>query len=250
MPKTFEYLIYTWIGIAIITFFSLFFLSAPYGRHKRKGWGKTIDNRLGWILMEIVSPLTFAYFFLNGSSEKLMIMWIFLSCWVFHYTNRSLVFPLRLKTKGKKMPLMIMFSAIFFNAMNGYINGYYLGNMGVYTNSWIYDWRFVLGTSLFTIGWIINVWSDEILLHLRKPHEKGYKIPKGGFYRYISCPNYFGEMIEWLGFAIMTWNLASLSFALWTIANLAPRAFSNHKWYKNKFPNYPKNRKALVPFIL
>ncbi|HSA16026.1 MAG TPA: hypothetical protein P5346_14880 [Spirochaetota bacterium] len=38
-------------------------------------------------------------------------------------------------------------------------------------------------------------------------------------------------------------------FVLWTIFNLAPRARSNHKWYRDNFPDYPKERKALVPFI-
>jgi protein-S-isoprenylcysteine O-methyltransferase Ste14 len=88
------------------------------------------------------------------------------------------------------------------------------------------------------------------LFSLRRRGEKGYKIPHGGLYRWISCPNYFGELLEWTGWAIATWSLAGFSFALWTFANLVPRALSNHKWYRQKFADYPKNRKAIIPYIL
>ena len=61
------------------------------------------------------------------------------------------------------------------------------------------------GIIIFFIGAYINIKSDEILFSLRKENS-GYKIPKTFMYKYISCPNYFGEIIEWLGFAIMTWS--------------------------------------------
>ena len=57
------------------------------------------------------------------------------------------------------------------------------------------------------------------------------------------------KILEWTGFAIAAWSLPGLAFAVFTFANLAPRAFANHKWYKEKFPDYPEERKALLPFI-
>ena len=96
---------------------------------------------------------------------------------------------------------------------------------------------------------MINWQSDNILIHLRKLGEKGYKIPHGGFFKWISCPNHFGEIIEWTGFAIMTWSLSGLSFAIWTAVNLIPRALDHHKWYKDTFSDYPQKRKAVIPFL-
>ncbi len=249
---TFYYgIVYPWIGVAVIIFFTLFFITAPYGRHIRAGWGWTVDNRWSWFWMEIVSPAVFGYFFLSGSQTKTTPMWIFFALWWFHYLNRSLIFPLRLQTQGKRVPLMIPLSAVFFNSVNGFINGYYLGTLAdPYPESWLTDPRFVIGILMFLGGWWINVQSDEILLKLRKPGETGYKIPRGGMYRYISNPNYFGEMVEWTGFALMTWSLPALAFSLWTIANLAPRAWSNHRWYQRTFTDYPKERKALIPFVV
>jgi steroid 5-alpha-reductase/3-oxo-5-alpha-steroid 4-dehydrogenase 1 len=100
---------------------------------------------------------------------------------------------------------------------------------------------------IFAIGFVINRHADSVLLSLRKPGETGYKIPYGGLYNYISCPNYFGEMVEWFGFAFAAQSLSGWSFFIWTVCNLAPRAVLHHKWYLKKFPDYPKQRRALIP---
>jgi len=141
--------------------------------------------------------------------------------------------------------------AIFFNLVNGFINGYYFGTASMgYTNEWLYDIRFILGGILFLAGMVINIRSDNILLALRKASQNGYAIPNGGFFRYVSCPNFFGEILEWTGFAIMTWSPAALAFAVWTVVNLVPRALDHHKWYRDNFMDYPSERKAIIPFLL
>jgi steroid 5-alpha reductase family enzyme len=168
-----------------------------------------------------------------------------------HYLNRTLIFPFRLHTKGKKIPVTIVLMAFCFNLMNGYINGYYLGSLSEqYALSWLYDPRFIVGFLMFCSGLAINWQADNILIHLRAPGETGYKIPYGGFFRYISCPNHFSEIIEWSGFALMTWSLPGLAFAIWTLVNLMPRALHHHKWYRMTFPDYPVDRKALIPYVL
>ena len=111
------------------------------------------------------------------------------------------------------------------------------------------QFSFIAGVSLFIIGMFVNVQSDNVLLNLRKPGETGYKIPQGGAYKYVSCPNLMGEMLEWIGFAVLVGALPAWSFAIWTIANLAPRAVAHHHWYLEKFDNYPSERKAFIPFI-
>jgi len=111
--ELFNQLVFAWIGIGLAVYVLLLFISAPYGRHTRKGWGPVIPNKLAWVL---------------------------------HYTNRAFVFPFRTRTKGKTMPLLIALFAVFFN--------------------------------------------------------------------------------------------------------LVPRAIDHHKWYKKEFADYPKERKAVIPFIL
>ena len=99
-------------------------------------------------------------------------------------------------------------------------------------------------------GDALDLRADSILRNLRTPGESSYKIPRGGLYERISCPNYLGEILEWLGWALATWSLAGLAFAVYTIANLGPRAISHHRWYQREFDDYPGDRKALIPYLL
>ncbi len=103
----------------------------------------------------------------------------------------------------------------------------------------------MLGALLFVAGAVINVTADNTLLRLRR--QGGYRVPRGGLFERVSCPNYLGEMLEWCGWALATWSLAGLAFALYTMANLAPRARAHHRWYHAKFPDHPPRRRALVP---
>jgi len=246
----YNYIIFPWLGLGIFTFFILFFVTAPYGRHNKK-MGFMMSGKWGWIIQEIISPLTFAHFFIRGDSVKTPEMWVFFALWMGHYFNRSVIFPFRQKY-AKDTAVIVVFSAIFFNIINGFINGYYLGSQHLVQDQYVNYFQspnFIVGILFFIIGVFINIRSDEILFSLRNNND-GYKIPKGFMYNYISCPNYFGEIIEWLGFAIMVWSLPAFIFVLWTMFNLIPRAVSHHQWYHNKFPDYPSKRKAVIPFIL
>jgi len=249
--STFYLIVYAWIAIAIFIFPIVIRIIAPYGRHTTNKWGALIDNRIGWIIMESPALFVFAGFFIFGSLKHNVVTWTFFSLYILHYLNRTLVFPFRLHTKGKKMPLAIVFMAIFFNLLNGFLNGYYLGFLAnQYTLQWLTDPRFIAGIIGFFCGMGINWHSDNVLIHLRKPNETGYKIPRGGFFELVSCPNHFGEIIEWFGFALLTWSSPALAFAVWTLVNLMPRALHHHRWYQSSFPDYPRKRKALLPFLL
>ena len=243
-------IVWTWIAIALVIFPFALRIIAPYGRHTRPGWGPLIDNKLGWMIYESPALILICSFYFLGDAPKTNAVWIMFSLFVLHYINRTIIFPLRIRTKGKKVPLGIVFSALIFNLVNGSIIGYYLGFVQNYSESWINDPRFVTGVLIFFVGMRINWQSDSILINLRKPNETGYNIPYGGMFKYISCPNHMGEIIEWIGYAIAMWAIPGLSFAIWTIANLLPRAMNHHEWYIDKFENYPEERKAIIPRIL
>ncbi len=246
---TLTHIIYIWIVIALILFPVQFLVSAPYGRHTKTTWGPMISNKAGWILMEGWALVAFWFFYLTYFNSNTYSLF-FAGLYTFHYINRSFIFPLRTNTIGKQMPLMIALSAMLFNSVNASSIAYYLSNISVYTANYFMQWNFIIGLILFIVGFFINYKSDDMLINLRGPGETGYKIPKGFLFEYISCPNLFGEMIEWLGFMLLVWNLAGISFFIWTVSNLLPRALHHHKWYLKKFADYPKDRKAVFPFIL
>ena len=239
-------LLFVWIFIGLCTFIYLIFSKtiAPYGRHSNSNWGITIDNRWGWFWMELPALVLMPLIILMSPVEKNGIIVLVLSLWVLHYFYRTILFPIKLKTKGKKMPLIIVVSAFIFNLFNGFFVGYEISNISQLefgTNTFI-------GLIIFFTGMYINRSSDNKLISLRQEN-KEYQIPNGGMFKYISCPNHFGEIVEWIGFSIIVLNLGSLSFALWTAFNLIPRALNHHNWYINSFKEYPNDRKAVIPFI-
>ena len=237
------------LAIALIVFPILFFIPAPYGRYTRPGWGPRLPSWLGWLLMESVSAMGMPLMYTLGEAPKTPAPLIFLLLWEVHYIQRAFLHPLRMRDRWKPMPVVVPVMGTLFNLINVWLNGSYLFDLSGsrYDSGWLASPQFILGTFLFTTGFIINRHADRVLRGLRGRDEHGYRIPHGGLYHYISCPNYFGEILEWIGWAIATWSLPGLIFALWTFANLAPRARAHHQWYRRNLENYPERRKALIP---
>ncbi len=247
----FTIFVYCWMAVAVITLISLVILKirAPYGRHANDKWGKMIPNKAGWIIMEFPALLITPILFLVGPAEKDWFAWLLVGLWVLHYFNRTVIFPFRIKTKGKMMPLTIVYSALFFNGINGFVNGFFLGFLyepELFRS--FFDMNILIGLLVFFVGMGINHMADSKLIALRK-EGMGYQIPRGWLFEYVSCPNHFGEIVEWTGYAIIGWNLPALSFAVWTFANLVPRTLNHHEWYSEKFEDYPQNRKAVIPYL-
>ncbi len=238
------------LGLAVPVFAALLLVTAPYGRHARAGWGPTLPGRLGWILMESPAVVWFGAVYLGGTHRAEAAPLALLALWLAHYLHRALVYPFRLRAGGKRMPAVVAALGFGFNLWNGWLNARWISGLGAYPAAWLRDPRFLLGAALFAAGLFANLDADRRLLALRRPGEEAYRIPRGGLYEWVSCPNYLGEMVEWCGWALATWSLAGLAFAVWTAANLAPRALAHHRWYRQNFPDYPARRKALVPFLL
>jgi 3-oxo-5-alpha-steroid 4-dehydrogenase 1 len=244
----FNSLIAGWFLLAALVFVALLVVAAPYGRHFRGGWGPSINNKLGWVVMEAAAVLVFAICFMFGSNPNTVTTLVFFGLWEAHYLHRAFIYPFGLRSKSRGMPIIVVGFGLLFNTVNGYLNARYISTLSNgYTNGWLGDPRFVAGGLLFITGFVINRWADQILHGLRQPGESVYKIPYVGLYRWISCPNYLGEVIIWLGWAVATWSLPGLVFATWTVANLVPRARAHHAWYREHFPDYPPGRKALLP---
>lgn len=243
----FDIVLLLWTLLPVVLFFILLRIRVPYGRHATGHWGPMIDNHWGWFWMELPALVVFPAMVLLGPQTPNMHTWLLIGLWSVHYINRVLIFPFRIHTRDKKMPLLIAASAFFFNLMNGFVNGYYLGFVSARPTNMTLALVF-MGLGLFFAGFIINNRADSTLISLRKSNQ-GYQIPRGRLFQYISCPNHFGEILEWAGFALAAQNPAALSFAVWTFCNLAPRAKNHHDWYRKHFNDYPPDRKIVIPFL-
>lgn len=231
-----------------LVLFSLLWVTAPYGRHYQPGWGPTLPNRLAWVLMELPALGLITILVLTGPARESPVALMPLGFWVFHYGYRALVFPALMRPSIKTFPAQLVIFAIAFNGLNGYNNAHALQE-NASSGEPLLSTHLVLGCLIFMAGFVMHAHSDTVIRRLRKPGESGYRIPQGGMFRWVASPHYLGEIIQWAGWAVMTWSLAGLAFALFTFCNLAPRALSNHRWYWEKFDDYPRKRKILVPGV-
>jgi len=251
MNQSFEWVAYGTLLLAVPVFLLLLFIKAPYGRHIRTGWGPLLDNRIGWFVMESPAVLVFAAIFFLYAHLNMTTVILFL-LWQGHYCHRVFIYPWTLK-KGRKMPWLILVMALVFNTTNAYLNAWSI-SIGVekYSDVWLGSPQFIIGLVVFFSGMTLNKLSDRVLarLALNKTGQSTYQVPHGMAYRWVSCPNYLGEITQWTGWAIATWSLAGWVFAVWTMANLIPRALAHHRWYRETFEDYPAGRRALIPYLL
>ncbi|KAF9465295.1 3-oxo-5-alpha-steroid 4-dehydrogenase-domain-containing protein [Collybia nuda] len=230
----------------------LFVINAPFGRFSLSSDSLfQVDGIKSWIIMELVSPISFLYAFFTSplsymfptnpplSSPQLILAGIFLV----HYTNRALISPLRTPSRSKSH-IIVFLSAVCFNVLNGAMMGAYLTSpfARIFLTS-PYTFRrptFYIGLALWAVGFAGNILHDEILLDIRrkaknkdkgevsqngkatspKPKQEHYGIPQGWLYKYISYPNYFCEWVEWLGFALAAAPLPLATSSL-TLASLS-----------------------------
>jgi len=250
-----------WVGCIaqfVIGFLAFLMLQcgfpSPYGRNHEKmskNWGPPIDPRLSWMLQE--SPAVFAgiicYYLGDEAMTKNPANMVVMGLFLLHYTHRSFIYPWRLNG-GKPVRIFVTALAFLYVTANGYMQCRYLTKFVLYPSDWTRDPRFWVGIIVFFLGMGINMHSDTILLNLRPKGEKGYFIPKGGMFKYVSGANFFGEQVEWLGYAIAGWHLPGAAFAFFTFCNLAPRARQHHAHYLELFKDkYPKERTAYIPFL-
>ena len=251
--------------LAIVVFVSLQFITPAYGMTFNNRWGMSIRSNWGWILMESPVFILMAILYANAIVCNMPYTWATFP-WVptaafvlfeLHYLQRSFIFP-SLMRGTSKMPLSIIFLGVFFNTMNAYMQGGWLFYVAPkvaplqYELSWFYSPQFIIGTVIFFVGMIINMQSDIIIRKLRKDKEdNNYYLPTGFLFDKINSANFFGEILEWLGFAILTWSISGVVFLLWSFANIVPRSKAVYEKYLQFFgEDFKKlNRYKIFPYI-
>ncbi len=237
-----------WVLIGLAAFAALFRIRAPYGHFARAGWGPSLPPRLAWFLMESPGFWIFGAMF-AASLPSPPVPALFAALWLGHYLYRGFIYPTLIRST-RAVPLVVALLAVGFHVATAGLQTWELYRIRPERPlSWLWDVRFVAGLALFAGGFVTVVRADNRLRALRPTRGAQYQVPRGGLFEYVSCPHYLGEIVEWMGWALLTWSWAGLVFAFWTAANLVPRAQALHRWNRAQLPGYPPTRKALIPFV-
>ena len=258
------------LALDLPIFLCLIFIKAYYGKFFNSNSGEgncfqrtlrkifpVIPSRISWIIQECPCVFMTIFFLIyyrkNLNYKNILVMAPFF----IHYVHRSFIFPFVIHS-SKNNPLEITLMAFVFCFFNSLMI-----NRSIFCLIIDYELKsfwlnYLFGLAIFGLGMYINIHSDYSMIKQRnanKDSNNKYIIPRGFMYELISCPNYFGELTEWLGFFILSNSFSGLVFFISTFANLFPRAIQYHQWYKTKFKEEfatDKNlsqRKSIVPFL-
>jgi 3-oxo-5-alpha-steroid 4-dehydrogenase 1 len=245
-------------AIVAVTAISALFVRTPYGRFADDKFGASLDPRLGWFLMELPASLLFLWFYFRGENSLAPFPLFVLFVWTVHYANRGFIMPLLMRVpRGQRssFSLFVVVIGWVVTSLHGYLNGVWASSLSPQLGwEWFGVPHVVIGVALYYGAFGANLHSDQIVRNLRTREEVAqgvriYRVPYGGLFRFVSNPSYLSELVFWAGFALFTWSLAGVFMLTISMANLIPRAISTHAWYREKFPDYPRKRKTLVPFV-
>ncbi|KAL0579617.1 Very-long-chain enoyl-CoA reductase [Marasmius crinis-equi] len=110
-----------------------------------------------------------------------------------------------------------------------------------------YLWIFA---SIWALFQFLNFSAHWTLRNLRPAGTRKRAIPYGIGFSLVSCPNYFFESMAWLTISVMTGSYAAYFFTAVSTAQMLSWASKRHRAYKKEFgKEYPRNRKAMIPFV-
>lgn len=177
------------------------------------------------------------------------------ACWSFHYIKRILETIFVHRFSHATMPITNLFKNCSYYWGFAFYVGYYI-NHPLYTPASFKDAQIYLGLLGFILAELGNFSIHIALRNLRPPGTTERKIPKPtinpftSLFNFVSCPNYTYEIVAWLSFSLMTQALPALLFTLAGGGQMVIWALGKHRNYRKEFPNYPRGRKSIFPFVI
>ncbi|KAL7055902.1 hypothetical protein AAHC03_023070 [Spirometra sp. Aus1] len=178
------------------------------------------------------------------------------ACFIGHFIKRELETAFVHRFSHATMPLRNLFKNCSFYWLFGLFIAYFT-NHHLYTFPSFGMPQVYFGLGTFLFGELGNFSCHIALRNLRPPGSTVRRIPQPVawspftyLFHLVACPNYTYEVISWVGFTIMTQTLAAGLFTLFAFGQMTIWALNKLKAYRKEFPDFPKNRKAIIPFLL
>jgi len=168
--------------------------------------------------------------------------------WMVHYTKRLLETLFVHEFGTLTMPIFNLFKNCAYYWSFAAAVGY---NVNIPTEHELPSWHLYLGFPWFCCFMILNFLCHLRLKYMRRPGCNDFVIPHGGLFEYITCPNYFCEIMTWFGFNILTgFTIAGVAFNIvGTLQMIQWATQRRDKFIKLFGSKWPKNRYVLFPFI-
>lgn len=244
-----------WTATSIAVYLAIAFIALASGFVERKGLltisyskfragsGMQMDSRLGMLLIYFVPFLAHipAVMLFNGE-PLVQAQQVFSLAILIHFAKRCYEVLVVHKYSGPIGVATVVQITAGYTAVAVY-SAYLLPFVPIQVDAFM-----IVGVVLFTFGQVFNFYHHKLLAKLRES-ESGYFIPHGAFFEKVSCPHYFFEVMAWIGIALIARHIDMFLLALMMGSYLTGRSAKASEWYREKFPEYPKDRKNIFPYI-
>lgn len=180
-------------------------------------------------------------------------------CWVGHFLKREFETLFVHKFSRPTMPLSNLFKNCGYYWTFGSVIGYPLCATSFAVTS---PDLVKAGLGVFLLSELGNLYC-HIKLSSMRPQEgsKKREIPRGFMFDLVACPNYFFEIMSWVGFTVMTLDASFSGLAnqtIWSAAFTAVGLLQMGDWAMKKHREYKKTygkeytdlrRRAMFPFV-
>ncbi|KAI3750856.1 hypothetical protein L2E82_21723 [Cichorium intybus] len=204
-----------------------------------------LSSRTGFLILYTPAFLAglASFFIFPGGGIRFLLLKIAVT---FHFFKRDFeVLFLHKYSGGMILGSAILISVFYLSAAASFIGVHYL-SLGLPEPS--IDLKYI-GLILFIVGIVGNFYHHKLLSKLRKSNEKEYKIPQGGIFNLVICPHYLFEIIIFVGLSFISQTPLAFACTFGDSMYLIARSYETRKWYVNKFEDFPKNIKCVIPYV-
>ena len=217
-------------------------LRLPYSKF---GTGDGVNSRAGLALAYATPIFVYIALWIEGGAPQTPYHLLVLAPFLFHFVRRILEI-LFVNSYSRPTPLCALVTiALLYGGVATSCAFFQVHTLGQPTCSPI----FILGMLVFAFGEALNAYHHWLLARLRPPGVRTYGVPRGGLFGWVASPHYLGEILSFVGYAMMSDLLPVWGNALVVSASLASRANTTLKWYQREMPlRIPSGWRRLVPF--
>lgn len=236
-------ILYTAFGALALSMGPFDYFGAMPMRYSKFRAESGIPSRAGMFLLYFVPLLAALGFSLPYLTHPSLVQTILLASLLLHYTKRCLEVLFLHKYSG---PMEILTTL----AITGFYTLVAAGASALNATPLARpDAWFWLGLLLFATGEALNFWHHKILANLRQ-NAAGYLIPHAGLFKLVACPHYLFELLAWLGLALISRHLFLFIAFVGMFGYLLARSIKTLAWYRAQLADFPKDRKALIPWLI
>jgi 3-oxo-5-alpha-steroid 4-dehydrogenase len=218
-------------------------LRLPYGKFRT---GAGVNSRAGLALAYATPVFVYIVLWVEGGSPRTLYHLAVFGAFLFHFLRR--IFEVSfVNSYSRPTPLRaLMIIAFLYGGVAASCAFFQVRTFGQPTSQPI----FTLGILIFALGEVLNGYHHWLLARLRPLGVRIYVVPRHGLFGWVACPHYLGEILSFVGYAMMSDLLPVWGNALVTSAYLSARANSTLNWYRLEMPlQIPSGWRRLIPFV-